>query len=312
MRAVIVTEPGGPEALRVVETAVPEPGPGQVRIRVGAAGVNPVDTAVRAGVFVQVGVVAERARYGVGWDAAGVVDAVGAGVTGVAVGDSVVALLDLLDLELGAYAEQLVVDAYAVAPAPRGTDAAHAATLPLNALTADQSLAALALEPGQTLLVTGAAGAVGGYGVELAAKDRGLRVVAQAGPGDEALVRGLGAAEFVPRDAVLAAAVRAVAPGGVHGVLDAASVGAGALAALRPRGRFAAVLPSNTPLPLRGTTVHLTQVYADGARLAELTALADKGVLTPRVADTLPLERAAEAHERLARGGVRGRLVLVP
>ncbi|MEV6108641.1 NADP-dependent oxidoreductase [Streptomyces sp. NPDC051940] len=311
MRAVVVTEPGGPESLRIIEAEIPEPGPLQVRLRVEAAAVNPVDTAMRAGVFAGMGLV-DQPRYGIGWDAAGVVDAVGEGVTGFAAGDRVVALSDRFDQSLGAYAEYLVVDEFAVAPAPRNTDAVHAATLPLNALTADQSLDLLALEPGQTLLVTGAAGAVGGYAVELAAKERGLRVVAQASAADEALVRGLGAAEFVPRDADLVASVRAFAPGGVHGVLDAAALGGPVLRALRPRGQYVKVRPLDILLPLRAATVHLTQVYADGARLGELAALADKGVLTLRVADTLPLERAADAHERLTRGGVRGRLVLVP
>jgi NADPH:quinone reductase len=159
--------------------------------------------------------------------------------------------------------------------------------------------------------VTGAAGGVGGFAVGLAAV-RGLEVVAVAGPGDEDLVRTLGAGHFVPRDSCVAAAVRAVVPGGVDGVLDAAGLRTVALEALRAGGSFVAVGLGAYPVPRRGTSVANVWVAADGPRLTELSALADAGRLTLRVADTYPLEKAGEAHARLAAGGVRGRLVLVP
>ncbi|WP_328918027.1 zinc-binding dehydrogenase [Streptomyces sp. NBC_00223] len=153
---------------------------------------------------------------------------------------------------------------------------------------------------------------MGGFAVELAAL-RGLRVVAVAGPGDEALVRGLGADSFVPRTAPhLAEAVRALVPGGVDGVLDAAGLRAGALEALRGGGSFVAVGLGADPVRRRGTRVSNVWVRADGLRLTGLSALADAGRLTLRVAATYPLEQAAAAHERPAAGGVRGRLVLLP
>ncbi|MFE5587920.1 NADP-dependent oxidoreductase [Kitasatospora sp. NPDC056531] len=312
MRAVVVRSFGGPEALEVAEVALPGVGAGQVRVRVKAAGVNPVDALTRAGVLAQAGLMAAREVTGIGWDVAGVVDAVGQGVAGFAPGQRVVGLRDRLDVDLGAYAQFAVLDAGALAPAPAGVGFAQAATLPLNGLTAWQALDLLDLPAGASVLVTGAAGAVGGFAIELAAL-RGLRVVAVAGAGDEALVRSLGAEWFVPRTVPdMAAAVRELVPGGVDGAVDAAVLGLAALGAVRGQGVFAAVAGGSEPVGLRGIRVENVWVSADGAALAHLSALAEQGRLTLRLAATLPLERAGEAHERLAEGGLRGRLVLVP
>jgi NADPH:quinone reductase-like Zn-dependent oxidoreductase len=318
MRALVVRSYGGPEALEVTEVPVPAPGPGQVRIRVQAAAVNPVDVFVRSGMAIQVGLLPARDSVGMGWDVAGVVDEVGPGA-GFAEGDRVIGLADRLDVPTAGYADYLVLDADAVAAAPSGVAPEAAATLPLNALTAAQALDLLGLRPGQALLVTGAAGAVGGYAVQLAAA-AGLRVVATASAGDESLVRGFGAELFVPRAAeptapgpgTLAARVRALVPGGVHGVLDAAVLGLPALDALRGGGAFVSVIAGVAPPPLRGTRVSTVFVRADGARLAELVGLVEAGTLTLRVAETFPLEKAAAAHQRLAEGSLRGRLVLLP
>ncbi|MGX9888489.1 NADP-dependent oxidoreductase [Streptomyces sp. NPDC002276] len=296
MRAVVVTTFGGPDAVRVVETEIPEPGARQVRIKVAAAALNPVDAGVRAGAFGGAG-----KRLGFGWDVAGTVDATGV-ATAWQPGDEVVALHYGMVKPLGTHAEYVVVDADAVAKAPEGVDAVHAATLPLNALTAVQALDLLELTPGQTLLVTGAAGAVGGFAVQLAAQ-RGVLVTGLARAGDEEFVRALGAAEFTSEG---------VPPGSVDAVLDAAVLGERALAWVRDGGVFTGVIPQAAPVPERGVRTGAVEVSADGARLAELVALVEKGVLTLRVADTYPLADASGAHARLAEGGVRGRLVLVP
>ncbi|MFF2328558.1 MULTISPECIES: NADP-dependent oxidoreductase [unclassified Streptomyces] len=308
MRAVAARGYGGPEMLELVTVRPPVPGPGQVRIRVEAATVNPVDLVTRSGALVEAGLMAAREFTGIGWDAAGVVDRLGAGVTAFAPGQRVIGLRDLLDVSLGAYAEYLVLDATAVAPAPPGVCAPAAATLPLNGLTAFQALDLLDLATGDTVLVTGATGAVGGFAVELAAR-RGLRVIAQVGAADEEFARSIGAEWTVDRDAAdLAADVRHLVPGGSDGALDTAGLGIRALAAVRTGGAFATVVGGSAPLPLRGIRIHQHWISADGAALAELAAMG----LTLRVADVLPLERAAEAHNRLAAGGIRGRLVLVP
>ncbi|MFE8988819.1 NADP-dependent oxidoreductase [Streptomyces collinus] len=303
MRAVVVNSFGGPEAVEVVETEVPRPGARQVRIKVAAASLNPVDAGVRAGVFGGAG-----ERIGLGWDVAGTVDAVGAvDATGAAgawsVGDEVVALHYGAVKPLGTHAEYVVVDADAVAPAPATVDAVHAATLPLNALTAAQALDRLEPAPGRSsLLVTGAAGAVGGYAVRLAAR-RGIAVTGLAREGDEEFVRSLGA-RHVTSDAV--------ADREFDAVLDAAVLGEPALAWVRDGGRYVGVIPHAEPVSVRGVETGAVEVSGDGARLAELVRLLDEGVLTTRVAETYALEDAAKAHARLGEGGVRGRLVLVP
>jgi NADPH:quinone reductase len=197
-----------------------------------------------------------------------------------------------------------------VAGAVAGSDSAALSTIPLNGLTAIQALDILAPRAGQSVLVTGAAGGLGAFSVELAAM-RGLRVIAAAGDDDEKLVRSLGAAEFVPRSAELAAAVRDLVPGGVDTVFDAAVLGYPALDAVRARGSFAAFIGPG-PVPVRGIRVVPVNIHADGAALAGLSGLAAAGKLTLRVADTYPLADAGRAHERLQAGGVRGRLVLVP
>lgn len=298
MRAVVVDTVGGPEAVRVVETDVPEPGERQIRIKVAAAALNPVDAGVRAGVF---GALA--GRTGLGWDVAGTVDAVG-GAAGETwrTGEEVVALHYGMVKPLGTHAEYVVVDADAVAPAPATADAVHAASLPLNALTAAQALDRLEVTSGQSLLVTGAAGAVGAYAVQLAAR-RGITVTALARETDEEFVRSLGAAGFT---------AGGVAAGGFDAVLDAAVLGAPALEWVRDGGAYIGVIPHAEPGPVRGVRTGAVEVNADGTQLAGLVRLVDEGALTLRVAETYALDDAAKAHARLAEGGVRGRLVLVP
>ncbi|MGW2828396.1 NADP-dependent oxidoreductase [Streptomyces sp. NPDC001286] len=296
MRAAVVRHFGGPEAVEVVETELPEPGARQVRIKVAAATLNPVDAGVREGFFGGAG-----KQIGFGWDVAGTVDATGV-ATAWSVGDQVVALDPGMVRPVGTHAEYVVVDTDAVAKAPATVDAVHAATLPLNALTAAQGLDLLELTEGQSLLVTGAAGAVGGFAVQLAA-GRGISVTAQARAADEELVRSLGAAHFTSGP---------VGAGTVDAVLDAAVLGEAALEWIRGGGAYVGVRPGGEPASVRGVRTTSVAVRPDGARLAELAALVDQGVLTLRVAETFSLEDAPKAHARLAEGGVRGRLVLVP
>lgn len=158
------------------------------------------------------------------------------------VGEQVVGISYGVAKSLGTHADYVVVDADAVAVAPASVDAVHAATVPLNALTAAQALDLLALEAGQSLLVTGAAGAVGAYAVQLAVQ-RGLAVTALAREGDEEFVRSLGAGRFVSGE---------VAPGSVDAVLDAAVLGERALEWVRDGGVFVGVIPHAQPASVRG------------------------------------------------------------
>ena len=239
MRGVGVSEFGGPEVLQVVDLAEGHAGPGEVRIRVHGAAVNPTDTAIRDGARAE----ALRAippPYIPGMDAAGVIDEVGRDTaTDLAIGDAVMAMV-IPSATHGAYRESIVLSADSVARAPSGASHAEAATLPMNGLTARLSLDQLALSPGKTLAVTGAAGCYGGYMVQLAKAD-GLRVVADASAADEQLVRDLGADVIVPRGDDIAAQVRLIVPEGVDALADGAVQNELAVGAVRDGGAFATV-----------------------------------------------------------------------
>jgi NADPH2:quinone reductase len=181
----------------------------------------------------------------------------------------------------------------------------------MNGLTARLALDLMGLQPGQVLAVTGAAGAFGGYVVQLGKAD-GLTVVADASEADEQLVRDLGADVVVRRGDDVAARIRAEFPDGVDGLADGAVQDALVLPAVRDGGAVATVRGYRGDGSGR-VRVHPTlvrRVAEDRAALDRLRRQAEDGVLTLRVADVLPAEQAAEAHRRLARGGVRGRLVL--
>ena len=225
-------------------------------------------------------------------------------------GDPVIGLRDVLSTG-GAQAEFVVLDEPATAPAPSSVPLSQAAALPLIGLTADRALALTGLRAGRTLLVTGAAGGVGSLLLQLAAL-RGIRTVAVAGKSDEQPVRDNGADEFVARTDDLGAAVRAVTPGGVDAVVDAAVAGITAHEALRGGGVFVALVAPFVPPALRAARVVVQEVYADGPRLTELSDLVSAGVLTPPAVEAVPLADVVGAHERLAAGGLRRRLVLVP
>jgi NADPH:quinone reductase-like Zn-dependent oxidoreductase/predicted MFS family arabinose efflux permease len=311
MRAIGVTSFGGPEQLQTVELATPEPGPGEVRIRVQAATVNPTDTVFRAGA--QAARLTDRQPPFVpGMDAAGIIDKLGPDVADrLAVGDQVVTITLPAGPYGGAYVDQLVAPAVSVVHAPAGVAPTTAATLAMNALTARLALDTLALVPGQTVAVTGAAGAFGGYVVQLAKAD-GLRVVADAAAQDRALVESLGADIIVERGDEVATAIRAVAGTGVDGLVDGSNQRELLLGAVRDGGGLISVRGWDGPGE-RGVTVtpvFVASVAKDTAMLERLRDQVEQGVLTLRVADVLPAEQAAEAHRRYEAGGVRGRLVL--
>jgi NADPH:quinone reductase-like Zn-dependent oxidoreductase len=311
MRGVGVIEYGGPEVLRVVDLPEVHAGPGEIRLRVHAATVNPTDTGIRDGSR------AEMLKnipppHVPGMDAAGVIDELGPDTaTDLKVGDAVMAMVIPVGSH-GAYRESLVLAAPAVVRAPAGASHAAASTLPMNGLTARQSLDQLALTPGQTLAVTGAAGCYGGYVVQLA-KLAGLRVIADASAADEQLVRDLGADIVVRRGDDIAAKIRAVAPDGVDGLADGAVQNELAVGAVRDGGAFASVR-GWAGTGERGITFHRTMVRTYDQRpdlLDQLRQQVEDGHITLRVAATYPMEQAAEAHRRLEAGGTRGRCVLL-
>jgi NADPH:quinone reductase-like Zn-dependent oxidoreductase len=314
MRAVTFSRLGGPEVLEVSQLPEPQPGRGEVRIRVAAATVNPTDISFRSG---RQFTVAQLAEMGVhppfipGMELAGVIDAVGDG-TPWRPGDRVMAIVNPRRPGGGAQAAMVVVPAASVARVPEAISFEAAATLPMNGLTVRLALDQLALKPGQTLGVTGAAGAVGGYAVELGVSE-GLRVIAVARPQDEAVVKRFGAETFVPSGDAAIRRVHDAAPGGVDGLIDAAVLDGAALPAIRDGGKLATVRGFAGPTE-RGITiapVRVTNYVLNGEALDRLGRLVAEGRLTLRVAETFPPERAADAQRKMAAGGTRGRLVIV-
>lgn len=302
---------GGPESLILVDVPEVHAGPGEVRIRVTASSVNPTDTAIPNGSRAEALTKQGPPPYVPGMDVAGVLDEIGPDTeTDLEVGDRVMAIV-VPRGAVGGYREQLVLPAASVVRSPAKATDAEASTLPMNGLTVRQAFDRLDLAPGQTLAVTGAAGAVGGYAVEQGVA-AGLRVIADASPSDEALVRSLGAHDVVPRGDDFAARVREIVPGGVDGAIDGALLHTGVLGAIRDGGALATVrvFVGDTE---RDITIHgvLVSRYAEEHdKLDDLRQLVDDGKLTLRVARTFPPEQAGEAQRLLAAGGTRGRLVI--
>jgi NADPH:quinone reductase-like Zn-dependent oxidoreductase len=296
------------EVLRVVERSVREPAAGEVRLAVRAAAVNPTDIGLR-----QRGLEGMPPPWVPGMDAAGTVESVGEGVAHLAVGDEVMAALTPRRPEGGAQAQLLVVPAASVVPVPEGATLEQAATLPMNGLTALVGLEQLGLAEGGTLAVTGGAGLLASYVIPIA-KLRGLRVLADARPEDEALVRSFGADVVLPRGDGLATALLDAAPRGVDAVFDTALLGRGMFPAIREGGAIAVVRSWDGADVENGITIHRVWVGDVLERtdwLRELSALAARGVLALRVASTFPPERSADAHRLMEAGGLRGRAVIV-
>jgi NADPH:quinone reductase-like Zn-dependent oxidoreductase len=298
LKAVRFSRFGGPEVLEIVDLPDPHPGPGQVRVSVRAAGVNPSDWKKRRGQM------DEELPQTIGYEAAGVVDELGAGVADVAAGDRVFGLS-----AAGAAQAELAVLSY-YAPVPPSLDFAGAAALPAAIETATRALDQLGVGAGSTLLISGASGSIGSAAVQLAVV-RGARVIGTASPANHEYLRSLGA-EPVAYGEGLAGRVRALAPDGVGTALDVAGSG---------------ILPEL--IELAGGPEHVVTI-ADfaGARehgvgfssgdsgravhvLAEIGELIESGRFSLPVAQTFPLAEVAEAHRVSETGHVRGKLVLV-
>ncbi|MEV6687277.1 NADP-dependent oxidoreductase [Streptomyces sp. NPDC051578] len=304
MRAVVVSQWGGPEVLTEVEAERPEPGLNEILVRVHAAGVNPVDFKTRAsGALIGWGDVPM-----VGWDVSGTVEAVGPGVTLYRAGDEVYGMPNF-PRQAGGYAEYVVAPARHFAPKPASLDHVQAAALPLAALTAWQALVDTAgLRAGQRVLVHAAAGGVGHLAVQIA-KARGAYVIGTASAGKHELLRELGADEVVDyrttdfEDAV----------SDVDVVLDAVGgdLGQRSLKVLKQGGHLI-TLPGPDGLPEDPQGVHAAWmlVEPDLRGLLEIAALADAGELRVVIDTVLPLEQAAKAHEIGEQGRTTGKIVL--
>ncbi|CDX53052.1 Alcohol dehydrogenase zinc-binding domain protein [Mesorhizobium plurifarium] len=306
MRAVIQNSVGGPEVLFVAEQPDPSPGPGEVLVRVKAAGINPVDGAVRGGFYPLLG----EPPFILGWDISGTVAAIGSGVTAFKVGDEVFGM-PRFPKQAGAYAELAAAPAGEIAAKPAAIDHVHAAALPLAGLTAWQGLVRHGgLQAGQRVLVHAGAGGVGHLAVQIA-KARGAWVASTASPDKTDYVRSIGAdevidytkGEFAGKAGDLDLVLETV--GGDHA--------ADSLKVLRDGGVLVSLLAVPDAVKAkakeRNIRVERMSVTPDREGLVELARLVDAGKLAPHVAKAFPLDQAGAAHTFLATRPI-GKVVL--
>jgi len=312
--AVVAGAYGGPEVLSVIDEAVPDPGPGEVRVAVRAAGVNPIDHKMYSGAF---GTDPANLPLRLGSEAAGVVTAVGADATGpagpIAVGDEVIAYR-----APGAYAAEVVVPAASVVPKPAALSWEQAGGLMVTGVTAVHVLEAVGLRKGETVLIHGAAGGVGLMAVQLAVA-RGATVLGTASPAKHDLLRELGAIP-VAYGPGLADRVRAATPGGVDAAADLVGTDEAvdvSLELVADRARIASIAAfqrgADAGIKLLGGGPGAdpgTEIRA-AARL-QLTEAAGAGRLRLLIAGSYPLREAAAAHRQIMTGHTTGKIVLVP
>ena len=312
MRAIAEVRFGGP--ITLMDLPAPEIGTGEVLIRVRAAGVNPFDWKVADGALE--GERKHRFPLILGFDAAGVVERVGAEVTGLAEGDEVYGYLFKPVVGGGAYADYVSAPASIVAKKPKSVGFAEAAALPTPGLTAMDLVDAADPREGETVLVVGATGGVGSYAVQLAAR-RGTRVIATARKANAAYVRELGASETIDHTTKdLVGSVLVAHPDGIEAVVDVASdrEALGHIAGLVKRGgRIASSMyaADADSLAERGVHVRNIGMQPDARRLEELSRLVDAGEISVRLERAFALEEASEALEESRTGHVRGKLVLL-
>jgi NADPH2:quinone reductase len=313
MRAIVIRGWGGTEVLEPRDLPRPQPGPGEILVRVVVSGTNPVDAKIRAaGGWSRI-----QPPAVLGYDAAGIVEELGAGVADFAPGDEVFYTPEIFGTQLGTYAEYNTVPARIVARKPRRASFEAAAAVPLAGGTAYEAIVRrLAVRPGETVLIHGGAGGVGSFAVQIA-RASGARVIATAGADNLDTLRRLGAdvALDYRKDDVAAVALRESGGAGVDAVFDTAGGDniAKSIPATRPFGRLAAILtPAGDlgPFTLKNLTLHGVFLMRERERLDALARLIDQGKVEPLVAEVLPLAEVARAHQRLDSGHGRGKIVL--
>src|SRR5256884_1259413 len=296
--AVVMTGYGPPEVLKWTGIPLREPGEGQIRIKVKAAGISPTDLALRAGYVKEVFPLPPNAVLG--FEAAGTVDAVGPGVAGTSIGDGVTALL----FGLGGYAEYAVASIWT--RKPDTVSWIDAAALPSSAEAAVGVLRQLNVKSGETLLLFGGGGSVGIIATQLAVV-RGIKVISAVGEQDETLARELGAMP-VRYGAGVAGRVRAL--GAVDAVFDAAGKGVLADAIALAGGPRRGITFSAPAAPDLGVTLSQATTHRAPGALDETIALLADGRLRLRAHTSMPMQQAAEAHRQLESGTVHERIIL--
>ncbi|WP_187977469.1 NADP-dependent oxidoreductase [Mycetocola sp. JXN-3] len=291
MRALTVTPP---QAIQISEFPEPTLADGDVVIKVRYAAVDGGDHQVAQGVYHELGYIT-RDTVGLGWDFVGTVTAAADG-SGFAPGDLVAGVVDTFDKEVGSIAEVLAVPANAIARIPAGLDPEHAAIISMSALTAEQALALLGPARG-SILITGAAGLVGGFALDLA-RDLGFTVTGLARSGDREFVEGRGARLIESLE------------GNFDAVFDAANLGAPALAVVRDGGAYVGVHPGSEPAAERDIAVSAVIMEADAARLRSILARAAAGELPARIAGVVSLNEAPATVAAGLAPGQRGRHIV--
>jgi NADPH:quinone reductase-like Zn-dependent oxidoreductase len=306
MRAAAIEQFGGPEVLQVMDLPEPQAGPGEVLIAVKGAGMGPWDWKMRGSSEAAGN---PKLPYILGFEGAGVVTATGDGVADLDVGDEVYTY----KWPGGCFAEFVAAPASATGRKPASLTFDEAAAVPVAGLTAHQGVVdELAMKPGETLLITGAAGGVGTFAVQIAAHEA-VRVVAQVSAENADYVSELGAAEWVDyRDDGWVGAAREKADGnGVDAVLDlvGGQTFAQSMRALRPGGRAAGIAGQPEAVP-DGVSAHFYVGKAETSRLEALAKLFDAGTLETHIERVLPLEEIHAGLDEVERGHMRGKLVL--
>lgn len=312
MKAAAITEFGGPENISILDLPEPLVGPDIVLVKTAAAGINPADWKIREGRM--------TSRYPhvfpliLGWDVAGIVEAVGAAVTSFKPGDRVCAYARKFCIGYGCYAEYVAVVEESAAPAPSSVDLVAAAALPLAALTATQSIFALEVVSGEVVLIHGGSGGVGSFAVQLLV-DMGATVLATGSPASASHLESMGAVP-IDRTGDIVRQVKALMPDGVDAVMDLAGGPEAVRASMpvtRDGGRICSILGPpelDEADAARGVKARYVFVRPYGAQLADLVAKVDTGSLHIPIHETFPLEKAAEAHRVLQEGGIRGKIAL--
>jgi NADPH2:quinone reductase len=298
VRAVVLNSFSGLDGLELSEVADPVPGDGEQLVNIRAAALGPWDLAAANGAFAGMGGSTEFPQVQ-GWDFAGETDD----------GQRVVGCVAQPWMGVGTFAERIAVPSAILAPLPDSLGFPDGSALPVCVLTARMLVDAAAIGDRQVVLVTGAAGIVGGFATQLA-RTRGARVVAAVREADADEARRLGAEMVVGTGSDLETVVRG--QGGVDACLDTVGLGARAMACVRDGGAFVTSVPTAVPDAARGIAPQTVQVQPDAGALAELVGRILAGELTVRVAENLPLEAFRDAYARLERGGLRGKIVLTP
>ena len=300
MRAVVLNSFAGIDGLELAELPTPTPADGEVLVRVKAASLGPWDLSAAGGAFASQGGSSAFPQVQ-GWDFAGeTVD-----------GRQVLGFVAQPWMGVGALAEEIPVPTAILASVPDSLGFEEASALPVSTLTARLLVDAAKVGDGDLVLVTGAAGMVGGFALQLAVR-RGARVLAFVRSSDTEEARRLGAETTFDSAEKLAGAIRSEWRDGVDSCIDTVGLGAQGVECVRDGGTFVTSLPTAVPDAVRDITPSTVQVQPDAGALAELASQAAAGELTVRIAEVLPLERFREGYDRLQRGGLRGKIVLTP